>query len=185
MTGKWQNRHHDAPVCRPPDHGATKLLQPEIDSYWRRKNPFRAASSAAQPQRCGDDDDGQHADRGSAADFVHLDECLSFVALGVASCLEYRGRRALRPWKSSEQMCGRPNNCSVLPWPTSPGRSGQRALRQISPPQQAAAFAPPNFIWPGIAIGLAMRWLRSLLKFSPVTKCETSVSVHGKRRRAF
>ena len=101
---------------------------------------------------------------------------------GVVSCMEHCRAAWMSRGKSSDRLIGLPTKWSETRWQTSLERFGLMELRRIWPRSLAAKSEQPNDISVVSANGPATQSPRSSLKFSPVTKCETSKSVHARRR---
>lgn len=79
------------------------------------------------------------------------------LCMGALSCVKYRGWRLRQVAKPSEQMIGKPNNCSVRRLPTSRERYGRKTQLQTSRRPLAAVSEQRNFILRVAGIGQAMR----------------------------
>lgn len=199
MSGERQNCCHDT-VLRPPPqasgHKTTTVVCPTQKSHLPAKIHSRAAkctllgTSAPAPQPAtdrarfpgrelvgrGEKRQRRHADQGSTSDDFQMHFRLSKLrsAGAVSSCVQYQGRRVLRPQKTSGQMTGTPTNWPVRCLPRLPTRYGLRARRRVWQQPQNAMCARPNGISGGSAIGPATPLPQSFPKFSGATPCATS-----------
>ena len=155
--------------------------------HFARSSEYASGScvSAPFPER-GEASDGNQNDGRDPDQRNHLFSSSSQLRKrGAFVCVHYRGRPLARLWKLSGQTDGIPTKWSARFFLKSLQHFGRRTPRQILRLLQNARCALLSAISAASEIGPVTPSRPSSPKFSVVTQCETSRSVHGHKRRAF